>query len=114
MGLSLLNFVSRPPAVNPPVLAIISLPADNTPEFTIDMDATIGAGDIVRLQVQVSAGGWSSPVSDTSHTITSTESSVNEVDLSLTALASGTYDARALVHHGSDSAWSGTVTFTIS
>ena len=97
-----------------PVLAITSLSTDNTPEFTIDFDDTVAAGDNMRLQVQVSGGDWSSLVSDTNHIITAPEDTANEVDLALTALGNANYDARANVTHGATSAWSNTVTFTIS
>lgn len=102
-------------APSAPVLAITSLSSDNTPEFTVDVDDTVIAGDSIRLQIQVSGGDWSIPVSDTNHTITAPEDAANEVDLSLTALPNGTYDARALATDaGVNSAWSSTVTFTIS
>jgi hypothetical protein len=97
-----------------PVLAIISLTTDNTPEFTIDVDDTVVAGDSVRLQVQAAGGDWSSPVSDTTHVITSGEDAANEVDLALTALANGNYEARANVTHTTVSSWSNTVSFTIA
>ncbi len=97
-----------------PVLAITSLSTDNTPEFTIDVDDTVVAGDTVRLQVAATGTAFASPISDTTHTITSGEDAANEIDLSLVALPNATYDARALVHHTTDSAWSNTVTFTIA
>jgi hypothetical protein len=96
-----------------PVLALVSV-TGNSAAFTVDVDNTVGAGDTVRLQIQTTGGNWSSPVSDTTHTITAPEDAANEIDLSL-ALPNGTYDARALVHHNSDSAWSNVVSgFTIS
>lgn len=97
-----------------PVLAITSGSSDDTPEFTIDVDDTVAAGDSVRLQIQVSGGSWSSLVSDTTHVITSPEDSANEIALSLSSLPNGDYDARANVTHGGTSPWSNTVTFTIS
>lgn len=114
MGLVTRVWSIRTSAPTAPVLAITSTSSQANPAFTIDVDDTVVAGDTVRLQVQVTGGNWSSTVSDTTHTITSGEDAANEVDLSLTALANNTYDARALVHHNSDSGWSNTVTFTIS
>lgn len=95
-----------------PILTLIIVSGTNA-SLAIDVDDTVVAGDTVRLQVQATGGNWSSIVSDTTHTITAPEDAANEVDLSL-SLANGTYDTRALVHHGTDSAWSNTVTFTIS
>ena len=99
-----------------PVLAMDPLwtTADDTPDFTIDIDDTVTAGDSVRLQIQAAGGDWSSPVSDTNHVITSPEDAANEVDLSLTALANADYEARANVTHTNTSNWSNTVSFTIS
>src|SRR6266704_478634 len=90
-----------------PVLAMdpVWTTADNTPDFTIDIDDTVVAGDTVRLQIQATGGNWSSPVSDTTHTITSPEDTANAISLSLTPLPNATYDARALVYHNSDSGW---------
>lgn len=102
---------------NAPVLAMD--PSWDTtqasPAFTIDIDDTIAEGDDVRLQIQVAGGDWSSPVSDTTHTITSGEDSANEIDLSLAALGNDDYEARALVNDGtSDSDWSNVVSFTVA
>lgn len=104
---------SRPSA---PVLAMDPawISSDNTPDFTIDVDETVTAGDAVTLQVQASGGNWSSLVVNSAHTITSGEDSANQVDLATGAIAGGSYEARAKVHHNSDSAWSNTVSFTIT
>lgn len=111
----LLSFASIPNPLSTPVLAITSTSAQPNPAFTIDMDDTVGAGDIIELQIQVTGGSWTSFASDTIHTITSGEDGANEVDLSLSALSSGTYDARCDVSNGTvTSAWSNTVTFVIS
>lgn len=103
-------------SISAPVLAMDPswVTTDNTPDFIIDIDNTVIAGDSVRLQVAVAGTAFASPVSDTTHTITSGEDTLNEVDLSLTALANGSYEARALVHHTVDSAWSNVVSFTVS
>ena len=99
-----------------PVLSLVS--ATTTAVFTIDVDNTIGAGDSVELQVQVTGGSWSPLVSDTVHTITAGEDAANQINLSL-GLPNGSYDARAQVTDtvgtGLTSAWSNTVVnFTIS
>lgn len=113
MTFGILNFAANPPAVLTPVLSFVSFLANNNPVFSIDVASTITTGDSVRLQIQVTGGSWLSPVSDTTHVITSGESSVNEIDLSLSALSSNTYDARALVTHTIDSSWSPVITFTV-
>ena len=99
-----------------PVLSLVS--ATTTAIFTIDIDNTIGAGDSVELQVQVTGGSFTSLVSDTVHTITSGEDAANQINLSV-GLPNGSYDARARVTDtvgtGLTSAWSNTVVnFTIS
>jgi hypothetical protein len=97
------------------VLTLVS--ATSTAVFAIDVDATIGAGDRVELQLQATGGSWTTLVSDTVHTITSGEDAANQINLSL-GLTPGSYDARALVtsvSSGLSSAWSNTVVnFTIS
>jgi hypothetical protein len=107
------TYVALPSA---PVLILVS--STSTAVFTIDVDNTIGAGDNVELQVQVTGGSWSPLVSDTVHTITSGEDAANQINLSL-GLPNGSYDARARVTDtmgtGLTSAWSNTVVnFTIS
>jgi hypothetical protein len=96
---------------------LILVSATSTAVFTIDVDNTIGAGDSVELQIQVTGGSWSPLVSDTIHTITPAEDTANEIDLAL-GLPNGSYDARALVTKvstGLSSLWSNTVgNFTIS
>jgi hypothetical protein len=107
------TYIALPSA---PVLILVS--STSTAVFTIDVDNTIGAGDSVELQVQVTGGSWSPLVSDTVHTITSGEDAANQINLSL-GLPNGSYDARALVTDtmgtGLSSPWSNTVVnFTIS
>jgi hypothetical protein len=105
---------SRPTA---PVLAMDPawVTTDNTPDFTIDIDDTVGAGDSVRLQVQAAGGDWSSLVSNTTHTITAGEDTANEIDLALAALPNGNYEARANVTDGGGTSnWSNIVSFTIA
>lgn len=98
-----------------PVLTITSASSDDTPEFTIDIDNTVTAGDSIRLQIQVAGGDWSSLVSDTTHDITAPEDAANEINLALAALANGNYEARCNVTDGVlTSNWSNTVSFTIS
>lgn len=107
---------ARIPQPNAPILAMDPAwtSADATPDFKIFVDNTIGAGDDVRLQIQVAGGDWSSPVSDTTHTITLGEDGANEIDLSLGALSNNDYEARALVNNGSDSDWSNIESFTVA
>src|SRR6266498_1123038 len=87
-----------------PVLAMDTLwtSADDTPDFTIDIDDSVAAGDSVRLQIQAAGGNWSSLVSNTSHTITAPEDTADEIDLSLSSLANGDYEARANVTVGAN------------
>lgn len=96
-----------------PVLALISV-VGSAVSFSIDVDDTVVVGDTVRLQTQVAGGSWSSPVTDTTHTITSGEDTANRIDLTPSGFANGNYEARAMVHHVTDSAWSNTVAFTVS
>jgi hypothetical protein len=105
------------PSISAPVLAMHPswVTTDNEPDFTITVDDTVEAGDDVRLQVQVSGGDWSSPVSDTTHDITAPEDAANEIDLALAALSNANYEARANVTDGVvTSNWSNTVSFTIA
>lgn len=100
-----------------PVLAMDPLwtSADSTPDFTIDIDDTIGAGDDVQLQIQASGGDWSVLLHDDTHTITAPEDAANEISLSNGALSNGNYEARARVNDGvSNSDWSNTQAFTIA
>jgi hypothetical protein len=86
----------------------------NAVSLAIDVDNTVVAGDTVTLQTQVTGGNWSSLVTNTTHTITSGEDAANEIDLTPAGFANGTYDARAKDNHVIDSAWSNTVSFTVS
>jgi hypothetical protein len=110
--------VTHPAVVPPSAPVLILVSATSTATFTIDVDNTIGAGDSVELQVQVTGGSWSPLVSDTVHTITAGEDAANQINLSL-GLPNGSYDARArvtdTVGSGLTSGWSNTVVnFTIS
>ena len=105
------------PSISAPVLAMHPswVTTDNEPDFTITVDDTVEAGDDVRLQVQVSGGDWSSPVSDTTHDITAPEDAADEIDLALAALSNANYEARANVTDGVvTSNWSNTVSFTVA
>jgi len=105
------------PTISAPVLAMDPLwvTTDNEPDFVIDVDDTVEAGDDVRLQVQVAGGDWSSPVSDTTHDITAPEDAANEIDLALAALPNANYEARCNVTDGVvTSNWSNTVSFTVA
>lgn len=100
-----------------PVLAMDPLwtSADSTPDFTADFDATVEAGDDFRLQIQAAGGDWSSPVSDTTHTITAPEDTADEASLSNGSLSNGNYEARCNVTDGIlTSNWSNTVSFTVA
>lgn len=88
--------------------------ADATPDFIADFDDTVAAGDSFRLQIQAAGGDWSSPVSDTNHTITAPEDATNQVSLSNGSLSNGNFEARANVTHTTTSNWSNTVSFTIA
>ena len=108
---------SAPVAPTAPVLAMDPawVTTDNEPDFTIDVDDTVEAGDDVRLQVQVAGGDWSVLVSDTTHDITAPEDAANEIDLALAALPNANYEARANVTDGVvTSNWSNTVSFTVA
>jgi hypothetical protein len=88
---------------------------DSEPDFTIDVDDTVVAGDDVRLQVQAAGGDWSVLISDTTHEITAPEDAANEIDLALAALPNANYEARANVTDGVvTSNWSNTVSFTVA
>jgi len=88
---------------------------DNEPDFTIDVDDTVAAGDDVQLQVAAAGTSFAAPVSDTTHDITAPEDAANEIDLALAALANGNYEARARVTDGVvTSNWSNTVSFTVA
>lgn len=119
LGSTHLGGSSGPPVVLPtaPVLAMDPawVTTDNEPDFTIDVDDTVIAGDDVQLQVAVAGTSFAAPVSDTTHEITAPEDAANEIDLSLAALPNGDYEARARVTDGVlTSNWSNTVPFTIA
>ncbi|MFA6267771.1 MAG: hypothetical protein WC670_18895 [Pseudolabrys sp.] len=98
-----------------PVLAITSASSDDTPEFTIDIDDTVEAGDDIRLQIAAAGTSFAAPVSDTTHDITAPEDVANDIDLALASLANGDYEARCSVSDGVlTSNWSNTVSFTIA
>jgi hypothetical protein len=99
-----------------PVLAMNPLwvTTDATPDFTATFDATVGAGDDFRLQIQASGGDWSVLVSDTTHEITAPEDAADEASLSNGSLANADYDARCNVTDaGGTSNWN-TVSFTVA
>jgi hypothetical protein len=105
------------PSISAPVLAMDPawVTTDNEPDFTIDVDDTVVAGDDVRLQVQAAGGDWSVLISDTTHEITAPEDAANEIDLALAALPNANYEARANVTDGVvTSDWSNTVPFTVA
>lgn len=100
-----------------PVLAMDPLwdTTDNTPSFAITFDATVTAGDDLRLQIQAAGGDWSSLISDTTHDITAPEDVADAVSLAVGTLANGNYEARANVTtSGGTSSWSNAVSFTIA
>lgn len=99
--------------VTTPVLALISV-VGNAVSLSIDVDNTVVAGDTVTLQGQATGGDWSVLVVNTTHTITAPEDAANEIDLTPTGFANGTYDFRAKAHHLSDSSWSNTVSATVA
>ncbi len=104
-------------SISTPVLAMDPLwtTTDNTPDFIADFDNTVIAGDSFRLQIQVAGGNWSSPVSDTNHTITAPEDAADEASLSNGSLSNGNYEARCNVTDGSTtSSGSNTVSFTVA
>jgi hypothetical protein len=99
-----------------PVLSLIST-TGSAVSLAIDIDNTIGAGDTVTLQAQISGGNWTSLLVNTNHTITSGEDGANEVDLTPAGFANGVYDFRASVTSatsGLTSPWSNTLSVTIS
>jgi hypothetical protein len=58
---------------NAPVLAMspVWTSADNKPDFLINLDSTVVAGDTIHLQIQLAGGDWSNLVSDTTYTVPS-------------------------------------------
>lgn len=96
-----------------PTLAWITAPSVSTPGFNIDFDDSVVAGDVVTVQY-ASNPAFISP-SQTTHAITAPEIASGQINLSIGALANGTYYVRANITHGVHvSAWSNTVTITIS
>jgi hypothetical protein len=88
---------------------------DATPDFIADIDASVVAGDDVRLQIQVAGGDWSVLVSDTTHDITAPEDAADEVSLANGSLSNANYEARANVTTtAGTSNWSNTVSFTVA
>ena len=73
---------------------------DATPDFTIDIDDTIGAGDSIQLQIQAAGGDWSSPIENVTHVITAPEDAANEIALALGSQSNASYEARARVNDG--------------
>jgi len=98
-----------------PVMTLTSAAGVTNPTFTFTLDPAIVAGDTMTFQEQVDGGSWSSLLANVTHTFTSGEIAAGEVDLGLSALTNGTYDARMSVTHGSvTSAWSNVIVFTVS
>lgn len=110
---ALLGGASGAAGPSSPALALISV-TGNAVSLSIDVDNTVGVGDTVTLQAQVTGGDWSSLLVNTTHTITSGEDGANEIDLTPAGFANGTYDFRAKVNHVADSAWSNTVSATVN
>jgi hypothetical protein len=91
------------------------LTTDNTPDFVINTDNTVVAGDNVRVQVQAAGGDWTTLVSDTNRAITSGEDATNTISFSLVAtFTDGNYEARCSVTHGVTSDMSNVVSFTVA
>jgi hypothetical protein len=99
-----------------PVLAMDAawVTTDATPDFTIDVDDTIGAGDSVQLQIAVALTSFAAPVDDVTHVITAPEDAANEINVASGSVSNGDYEARARVSDGTPSAWSNTVPFTVA
>lgn len=99
-------------APSAPLLVIRSPSTDNTPEFTID--AAWADQDDLQFERQVAGGDWSA-ATVTHHTVTSGEITGTIIDLALSALANGNYEARCKFRHsvGPYSRYSNVVSFTI-
>lgn len=96
-----------------PILAWTSASSVATPTFSVDLDDSVAANDVLTTQY-ASDNLFTSPTT-TIHTITAPEIAASQINLSIGALANGTYYVRAKIAHGSGvSAWSNTVVVTIS
>lgn len=104
-------------APSAPVLAWVSAETDTTPEFTIEIDDTIAEGDNVQFQYQADGGDWSSPTT-VNDTISAGEDAANQIDMAMSALGDGAYEARVRVSTAAApttwSSWSNVVDFTIA
>lgn len=92
---------------------VSATPSGTDCNLVITVDNTVTAGDTITLQTAATGTSFASPT-ETTHPITVGEDAINECDLALSAFASGDYDVRCKVTHGTASGWSNAKTFTIS
>jgi hypothetical protein len=107
--------VAAPPTA--PVLSWITPNTDNTPDFSIVIDDTVGTNDNLQFQTATAGTSFASPTT-TNHTITSGEDTANSITLGLSSLTNGNYEARCRLSKAATptnwSAWSNVVSFDIA
>ena len=96
------------------VLAWDEEEGDATPDLVVTFDATVEAGDVVRLQYDDEAT-FVAPT-DTTEVLEAAEVAARQVAVALGELANGTYFARARIERGSAgrSSWSNIEVITIA
>lgn len=108
------SMVSDIPVPDAPILTWTTGPTDNTPSFSLTLDDPV-VGDTVQVQVD-NASDFSSVNQSADDTLSSGEVAAQAITPAITALANGTWYVRVRHKHagGSYSAWSNTVSQTIS
>lgn len=101
-----------------PVLAMDAAwtSADNTPNFSVTLAfGSLFADDVLRIQIQLAGGGWTSIVSSASHTVTAADLLAGYFDFGLTGLSNANYQASVNYQRNAMlSNWSAPVSFTVS
>jgi hypothetical protein len=96
----------------PITIAFISSPEHTlaNPALSIKMPNSYGVGTVIRRQVQVSGGDWSSPVRDVTRILSSAETQYENVAAPMIPLPPHTYDWRVIVN---DTQISNVITATV-
>ena len=84
----------------PVTIAFIHSPGYSlaNPALSIKMPNTFGVGTVIRRQIQISGGDWSSPVRDVTRILSSEETQVENVAAPMIPLPPHTYDWRVIVN----------------
>ena len=94
-----------------PIITLTSAPENATPQFMVA--GTFQSDDVVQFETQQSGGDWSSSTT-IQHIVTQTEVAASYLELVLSTLTNGNYNARAKIIRGElVSQYSNVLSFTI-